>query len=242
VHSYFGALEDDFLRQVKQKNYSALFQHKYRIPENTFPLLRFKYLGFLIRWFTLQMTTNTQLLPEISATDQEKILIEKLKSRDEKALSLLYDKYAAALYGMILKIVKREELAEDVLQESFIKIWSSISQYDASRGRLFTWMLNICRNHAIDKIRSGAYRVSLKTQDITNTNSKAWSGEMQIRPDHIGLKEITEKLHPDQKQIIDLLYFEGYTQSEVAEALNLPLGTVKTRARNAIIFLSKLIK
>ena len=175
-------------------------------------------------------------------TDQETNLVESLKAGDEKALSLLYDKYAPALYGVALKIVKREELAEDVLQETFIKIWSAFSQYDASKGRLFTWMLNICRNQAIDKIRSGSYRVGLKTQDIQETNTSAMAGSMQTQPDHIGIKEITEKLIPDQKIIIDMMYFEGFTQSEVAEELNIPLGTVKTRARNAIKALSKFLK
>ena len=121
-------------------------------------------------------------------------------------------------------------------------IWSAFSQYDASKGRLFTWMLNICRNQAIDKIRSGSYRVGLKTQDISDTNTSAMAGNMQTQPDHIGIKEITEKLNPDQKVIIDMMYFEGFTQSEVAEELNIPLGTVKTRARNAIKTLSKFLK
>jgi RNA polymerase sigma factor (sigma-70 family) len=189
------------------------------------------------------MSIKTQPTPPLSVpTDQETNLVELLRAGDEKALSLLYDKYAPALYGVALKIVKREELAEDVLQETFIKIWSAFSHYDATKGRLFTWMLNICRNQAIDKIRSGSYRVSLKTQDIQDTNTSTLAGSMQTRPDHIGIKEITEKLNPDQKIVIDMMYFGGYTQSEVAEELNIPLGTVKTRARNAIKILSKLIR
>jgi RNA polymerase sigma-70 factor (ECF subfamily) len=188
------------------------------------------------------MIPNTQLNPGLAPPDQETVLVAQLQARDEKALSFLYDKYAAALYGVALKIVKREELAEDVLQETFIKIWSAFSQYDSSKGRLFTWMLNICRNKAIDKIRSGSYRVGLKTQDIEETNTATFAGSMQTQPDHIGIKEITEKLIPDQKVIIDMMYFGGFTQSEVAEELNIPLGTVKTRARNAIKTLSKLLK
>ena len=188
------------------------------------------------------MIPNPQLKSDLAPPDQENFLIAQLQARDEKALSLLYDKYSAALYGVALKIVKREELAEDVLQETFIKIWTSFSQYDSSKGRLFTWMLNICRNQAIDKIRSGAYRVGLKTQDIEDTNTANLAGSMQTQPDHIGIKEITEKLIPDQKIIIDMMYFEGFTQSEVAEVLNIPLGTVKTRARNAIKTLSKFLR
>lgn len=174
--------------------------------------------------------------------ESEELLVAGLRARDEKAIGLLYDRYAPALYGVVLKIVKREELAEDVLQEGFVKIWSSIDQYDASKGRLFTWILNICRNQAIDKIRSRSYRVGLKTQDLDNTYVASLNSSYETKPDHIGLKEITEKLNPDQKIVIDMMYFEGFSQSEVAEELNLPLGTVKTRARSAIKFLSKLIK
>ncbi len=188
------------------------------------------------------MISNLQLKPGLAPPDQETTLITQLRARDEKALSQLYDNYSAALFGVALKIVKREELAEDVLQETFIKIWTSFSQYDSAKGRLFTWMLNICRNLAIDKIRSGAYRVGLKTQDIAETNTANLAGSMQTQPDHIGIKEITEKLNADQKLIIDKLYFEGFTQSEVAEELRIPLGTVKTRARTALKILSKLIK
>lgn len=149
--------------------------------------------------------------------------------------------YSAALYGVVLQIVKVEEIAEDVLQEGFVKIWGSFHMYDASKGRLFTWMINICRNLAIDKIRSKQHRVSQRTDDITHP-SRAEFGSDSFNPEHIGVKEITEKLKPEQKQIIDLMYFKGMTQSEIAEEFNIPLGTVKTRARSAIKTLGKLFK
>jgi RNA polymerase sigma factor (sigma-70 family) len=174
--------------------------------------------------------------------DSEEVLVERLRARDQKAIALLYKNYSAALYGVILRIVKVEEVAEDVLQESFVKIWSSFDSYDAQKGRLFTWMLNISRNLAIDKIRSKQYRVSSKTDPMEDATTGGMVSSDGIRPDHIGIKEITEKLIPDQKVIIDLMYFGGYTQTEVAETLNIPLGTVKTRARMAIKTLAKLIK
>ena len=156
-------------------------------------------------------------------------------------MSVLYDMYSPTLYGVILQIVKVEETAEDVLQEAFVKIWNSFQSYDASKGRLFTWMINICRNLAIDKIRSKQHRVSQKTMDIPDAPRAAY-GSDEFKPEHIGLREITEKLNPVQKQIIDLMYFEGLTQSEIAEEFNIPLGTVKTRARSAIKTLGKLFK
>ncbi|WP_400191207.1 RNA polymerase sigma factor [Hymenobacter sp. B81] len=166
----------------------------------------------------------------------------RLRARDESALAEFYDKYSPALYGVILRIVRREEEAEDVLQEALVKIWHSFASYDPSKGRLFTWVMNVCRNLAIDKIRSRQYRVGNRTQPLDDSPAEYTPAEATFRPEHLGLQEITRQLNPDQRQIIDLLYFGGYTQSEAAEELNLPLGTVKTRARAAIKVLSKLIR
>jgi RNA polymerase sigma-70 factor (ECF subfamily) len=171
----------------------------------------------------------------------EEELIARLRSQDTAAVSVLYDMYSPALYGAVLRIVKVEETAEDVLQEAFVKIWNSFQSYDESKGRLFTWMLNICRNQAIDKIRSRQHRVSQKTREIP-ASPRAEFGSDGFKPEHIGVREITERLSPEQKQVIDLMYFEGLTQSEIAEEFGIPLGTVKTRARSAIKTLGKLFK
>lgn len=174
-------------------------------------------------------------------TETEENLVARLRARDAAAVSVLYDMYGPALYGVVLKIVKVEETAEDVLQEAIVKIWNSFPSYDESKGRLFTWMLNISRNLAIDKIRSKQYRVGKTTKDLTVTSHASFSTEA-FRPEHIGLKAIVETLNPEQKQIIDLMYFEGFTQSEIAEEFDIPLGTVKTRARSAIKALGKFFK
>ncbi len=171
----------------------------------------------------------------------EDALVQRLREQDEAALSDLYDKYSAALYGVILRIVKTEEIAEDVLQDTFVKIWSSFSQYDASKGRLFTWLINIARNSAIDKIRSRQYRVGSKTKPLEDSPVNHLQSSYDTRPDHIGVKEMVNKLNPDQRIIIDMMYFEGYSQSEVAEELDIPLGTVKTRTRTAMKILTKLL-
>lgn len=194
---------------------------------------------YLIQQFKahlLNLTPNQP--PAISEQD----LIARLRVPEEAAITQLYEMYAAALYGVILRIVKQEEVAEDVLQECFVKIWSSFSSYDPAKGRLFTWLVNIARNLAIDKIRSRQYRVGSKTQALDKKQLQHTAQEFGFRPEHIGLKELTEKLNPDQKKVIDMMYFDGFTQSEVAEELDIPLGTVKTRARAAIKLLSKLLK
>lgn len=183
-------------------------------------------------------------IPPISLpTASEEDLVRRLQARDESALTLFYDRYAPALFGVISRIVKADEVAEDVLQEALVKIWNSFPAYDPGKGRLFTWVLNISRNLAIDKIRSRQHRVGTRTQGLDDSlAAQRMPAPDSFRPEHIGLQEIVKTLVPEQRQIIDLLYFGGYTQSEVAEELKLPLGTVKTRARTAIKLLSKLIR
>ncbi|MDX5435572.1 MAG: sigma-70 family RNA polymerase sigma factor [Pontibacter sp.] len=171
----------------------------------------------------------------------EEDLIAGLRAQDSKTIAVLYDMYSPTLYGVILQIVKVEEVAEDVLQEAFVKIWKSFGSYDERKGRLFTWMINICRNLAIDNIRSKGYRMSAQTNEMPE-NGKATLGYQDIKPEHIDVRDVVNKLNPEQKQIIDLMYFEGFTQSEIAEHYNIPLGTVKTRARSAVKYLEKFFK
>jgi RNA polymerase sigma factor (sigma-70 family) len=201
---------------------------------------RFGLRGGVAPLFIFPVSDNPSIsLPP--AAEEE--LVRRLRARDEAAMTLFYDRYSAALYGVILRIVKAEDLAEDVLQEALVKIWNSFGSYDPGKGRLFTWVLNVCRNLAIDKIRSRQHRVGSRTQGLDDSlTAQRLPAPATFRPEHIGLKAITEKLIPEQRQIIDLLYFEGFTQSEAAEELNIPLGTVKTRARTAIKVLSKLIR
>ncbi len=162
---------------------------------------------------------------------EERQLIEGLHEADRATFSSLYDQYAAALYGIILKIVKDEETAEDILQESFIKIWENGSAYNPDKGTLFTWMLNICRNAAIDKTRSAHFRRQSTKRNIDQkiTDNLDWS--YTPKTEHIGVKSVVTKLDEKYQEIIDLVYFQGFTQQEVHEHLNIPLGTVKSRLR-----------
>ena len=163
-----------------------------------------------------------------------------MRSKDKNGADALYDMYSSSLYGVIYRIIQHEEIAEDVLQETFVKIWNSCASYDAVKGRLFTWMVNIARNLAIDKTRSKDYRNHSKTEDIENIVFSVDKGyTTSINPETLGLKDLVNKLKPEQKIILDLVYFRGFTHAEAAEELNVPLGTVKTRLRNAIITLRK---
>ena len=171
----------------------------------------------------------------------EEELVAKLRHNDRTAYEYLYDNYSAALYGVIHRIVSNEETANDVLQDAFVKIWNGIGSYDAQKGKLFTWMLNISRNMAIDKTRSKDFNNNQKNQSTENVvNQMVRLKTDDLKPEHIGLAEIVEKLDPNEKFLIDLMYFKGYTQSEIAEEYNIPLGTVKTRLRSATMNLRKI--
>ncbi len=166
-------------------------------------------------------------------------LVTLLMSRDKDAFRILYDNYSSTLYGIVLKIVGSAEVAEDVLQESFVKIWKNISSYDKTKGRLFTWLLNITRNTAIDKLRAKHEKYQIQSiDDSVYQVDKQSSATMKV--DHIGVKQSVQQLKPEHRIIIDMAYYGGYTQEEISEELKIPLGTVKTRMRNAIIELRKI--
>lgn len=159
-------------------------------------------------------------------------LVDQLQNGDEKALSEIYDMYSGALYGLILKIVRDDALAQDILQDCFVNIWKKAQSYSAGKGSFFTWMLNICRNKSIDELRKLERERTGKNQ-LSDSNVYMSNG-LETNINAIGLKDILKKLPEEQQLIIEYLYFKGYTQQEVSDELNIPLGTVKTRARNAL--------
>lgn len=162
--------------------------------------------------------------------------------KDQSILDYLYSHYSGALYGVVFRILKKEETAEEVLQDVFLKIWDKIDGYDADKGKLFTWMVNIARNQAIDKTRSKEISKSKKTDDLdVLVNRFDRQENFEIPVDTIGLKEVLQKLPQDQLFVVSQLYLKGYSQSEVAEEFNIPLGTVKTRLRLAMIELRSLL-
>jgi RNA polymerase sigma factor (sigma-70 family) len=182
-------------------------------------------------------------LSTIIPTYTEKELVSLLKNRDNKAFGYLYDHYSGALYSIILQILNDSELASDVLQEVFVNVWRKIESYDSTKGRLFTWMLNIARNASIDTLRSKTYQNDKKNQSIDVQSEEQVINQITvINVDNIGFRKILNQLREEQRLLIDLAYFKGYTHEEIAEMENLPLGTVKTRIRSALIQLRGLLK
>lgn len=161
-----------------------------------------------------------------------------LKQKSREAFNHLYKQYAGALYGIIRKVIADEQVAQDVLQEAFVKIWNNIDKFDAEKGRLYTWLLNLARNSAIDKLRSKGEIMKGKIhtgEDIVYRQENDLKTEQQT--DTIGLKESVAALKPEYQTIVELAYFKGYTLEEVSKTLDVPLGTVKTRMRKAISLL-----
>ena len=170
-------------------------------------------------------------------------LIYALQGRDEHAFSYLYDNYSSAIYGVIFKMVEDKELAEDLLQEAFVKIWNNFSNYNSTKGRLFTWMLNLSRNLTIDTFRSKGYKKQRKIHNDENSVNNFSDNSKGVEQfDSLGIRKHLNLLKNEQKQIIDLAYFSGLTQEEIANYLSIPLGTVKTRMRTAMIELRKILQ
>jgi RNA polymerase sigma factor (sigma-70 family) len=171
----------------------------------------------------------------------ESELVMLLKQREQTAFSYLYDHYSAALYSIILSVVPDKQLANDVLQEVFVKIWRQSESYDASKGRLFTWMMNIARNASIDMLRSKGYQKNQQNRELTEAVYEK-GGSIITNIDQIGLRKMVHSLKEEYKMLVELSYFRGFTQDEISKMLNMPLGTVKTRLRSALLQLRELMK
>lgn len=162
----------------------------------------------------------------------EEELIVQLKSKSEFGFSYLYDHYSAALLGVIYRIVNDEARANDVLQDVFIKIWKSIDSYERGKGTLFTWMLNVARNAAIDSNRSKhvKHQIQIDARVVDQQNQVDSSKQMDV----IGLKETVAQLKLEHQKVIEYIYMQGFTQQEFSDEFGIPLGTVKTRTRSAL--------
>lgn len=159
----------------------------------------------------------------------EKHIIELLREKDKRAISLLYDNYADTLYGVAYKVVKNQDLALDIVQESFVKIWKKSDSYDPTKAKLFTWLFRITRNTAIDKLRSIKTKSDKEIQiDISDVYNL---GEDRIKPEVIDLRENLLNIESKYRIVLEALFFGGMTQQEASEELAIPLGTIKSRLK-----------
>lgn len=159
-------------------------------------------------------------------------IITHLKNREEVGLTLLYDHYSPALYGIAFRILGRKSFAEDALQQTFLKIWNDIDTYDADKASLFTWMYRIVRNTSIDIKRLKSFEKESKTETIDVSVHNL--GASYVDSNSIDVDTVMDGLEDKYKFVIDHLYLKGYSQSELSDEYNIPLGTIKTRVRQAI--------
>lgn len=162
-------------------------------------------------------------------------LIEGLKNMDGSAMSALYRMYSDSLYRVISTIVVIEEVAQDLLQETFIKIWKSFKQYDPGKGRLYTWMARLARNISIDYLRSVNYRNYTVSENLSESTQQIdQKFQVSYNPELIGVKDMTNILNEDQRSALDLIYFKGYTHVQAAEELNITVGILRSRLQSSI--------
>ena len=175
------------------------------------------------------------LVAAISEGDSE--LVKRLQKRDPQALGELYDRYGRMAYALILRIVRDAATAEDLVQETFLRIWNRVHGFDGDRGALGGWLLAVARNRAIDYLRSksGRMRDALELNENDHPSLYADLEQDVLNSDRARrLRKALEKLNPNQRNVIELAYFEGLSQTEMAERTGQPLGTVKTWVRTAL--------
>ena len=156
--------------------------------------------------------------------------ITRLKDGDKSALYALYTKYSAALYGVILRMCKRESLAQEILQDTFLKIWKQIHTYDPNKGRFYTWAYRIARNTTLNALRKE--KDLIQKEDLSvYTDMK---GEVEEERDYSQINGMLRKLEPHHQAAIDLVYFKGMTHREAHEEMGVPLGTFKSYVQQAL--------
>lgn len=179
---------------------------------------------------------------EIIQTSDVELLAEIVRG-DEEALAKLYDRYRSILFGLLLRIIHNRAEAEDVLQEVFVQVWQRAANFDETRGKPFTWLVTLTRSRAIDRIRALGSRERTLEQATRETEDVIFDAEQNAILKQRGavVRRALAELSDEQQRILKLAYFDGFSQSEIAEKLNSPLGTVKTGMRTGMIRLRELL-
>lgn len=183
-----------------------------------------------------------------TASDNEAELMGKIANRDIQALESIYDMYSGLVFSLIRSILKDKEAAEDLLQEIFIQIWEKAHLFDASRGNVCQWIIRMARNRSIDILRSRKYQTNAALLSLPEEDHLSPKAEQSDPLDATIMKERSEQiknalgqLSSEQREVIEKAYFGGYKQSEIANMLNIPLGTVKTRIRLGLLKLESIL-
>jgi RNA polymerase sigma-70 factor, ECF subfamily len=182
--------------------------------------------------------TLLPLLLALEFADSDPELARRLKQREPEAMAALYDRYGRIAYSLILRIVRDAALAEDLVQETFLRVWNRAQAFDSERGALGPWLLAVARNRAIDYLRSTDGRMARSAYELVEMENPALFANLEsqmITSDQARhIREALAKLNARQRNVIELAYFEGLSQTEMAEKMGQPLGTIKTWVRTAL--------
>jgi RNA polymerase sigma-70 factor, ECF subfamily len=178
------------------------------------------------------------VLLAMDTRESDRELVERLQRRDTQAMADLYDRFGRLVYSVVYAIVRDSGIAEDLLQETFVRIWNRVSGFDAQRGALGPWLLTIARNRAIDHIRSAGARSSKNLFELEEREHKSTEIDaeldLQNKDQAKVIRAAMSKLTENQRRVIELAYYQGLSQMEIAAKLGEPLGTVKTWVRGAL--------
>lgn len=178
------------------------------------------------------------LLAVLLRLNEDAELVDRLRRREPDAMADLYDRYGRLTYSLILRVVRNQAAAEDLVQETFLRVWNRVQHFDAQKGALGTWILTVARNRAIDYLRSAERRMMDSSTDLDRLDHPSMFSNMDtdlLNIDRVRLlKTAFEKLPANHRTVLELAYYEGLSQTEMAERLNQPLGTVKTWVRTAL--------
>ncbi len=187
-------------------------------------------------------------MPRMTLPPEIPALMQRIAQRDTKAFRELYGRFSKVLYNAIFAIVKGKEDAEEILCEIFQQVWEKAPSYDIGKGSVYTWLLTMARNRAIDRIRSKGYKADKATDggdgldDLAAAQQDSQLDEVVLSERAALVKQALQRISPDQRRVLETAYFEGSSQTEIAERFGLPLGTVKSRVRDGMKALQNLLK
>jgi RNA polymerase sigma-70 factor (ECF subfamily) len=178
-----------------------------------------------------------------SEVSRDEALVRRLLGRDVSAFEELYDRHSRLVHALVLRILQQATTAEEIVQDVFLQLWRNASQYDCSRGPFVPWLLTLARNRALDQLRLKSERQRRREEQAEELPSVIaipdFEGALDEKRRAARVREVMSSLNPQQKRAIELAYFEGWTHTEIANALNKPLGTVKSWIRNGLLRLKE---
>lgn len=178
------------------------------------------------------------ILFAVADSEADRSLAERLKRREPQAMADLYDRYGRIVYALIFRVVRDTGVAEDLAQETFLRVWNRVQGFDHERGALGPWVLTVARNRAIDYLRSVDGRMAASAVELDTNEHPSLFGDLErdvLNSDRSRvLRAAFKKLSDKQQMVIELAYFEGLSQTEMADRMKQPLGTVKTWMRSAL--------